>query len=153
MFSRKETTKLRQQFWMAFGQYMAPILSEEGEKINWINYKTGIKGLQFKMEAVGERTFISIEINHPDLVRQQIIFEKFEGLKKILTDNLNEDWLWQLHAATDEGKTISKIYIERRGLSLMRKDDWPALISFFKPRILALDKFWSETKYALEALQ
>jgi len=52
MFSKKEASQLRKKFWMIFGQYMSPVLSSEGEKINWINYKTGVKGLQFKMNVV-----------------------------------------------------------------------------------------------------
>jgi hypothetical protein len=50
MFSKQETAQLRKEFWTVFGQYMSPILSAAGEKISWINYKTGVKGVQFKME-------------------------------------------------------------------------------------------------------
>jgi len=45
MFSRKELAQSRKEFWMIFGQYMSPVLSSEDEKINWINYKSGVKGL------------------------------------------------------------------------------------------------------------
>ena len=137
---------------MAFGQYMAPVLSANGEKINWINYKTGIKGIQFKMNAEGKKAEISIEINHRDLVYQELIFEKFAELKNLLQDALEEKWTWVLHSATDHGKTISKIYTEREGVDVMRKEEWPALISFFKPRMIALDKFWSVGKFAFEEL-
>ena len=51
MFSKQHASQLRKEFWTVFGQYMSPINSYEGEKINWINYKTGVKGLQFKMHA------------------------------------------------------------------------------------------------------
>ena len=152
MFSRKESSELRKEFWTAFGQYMAPVLSADGEKINWINYKTGVKGIQFKMNAEGKRAEISIEINHPDLVYQELIFEKFLELKSILHETLEEEWTWVLHAGTEQGKTISKIYKERESVNVMRKEDWPALISFFKPRMIALDKFWSVGKYAFEEL-
>ena len=152
MFSRKETSELRKKFWTAFGQYMAPVLSAEGEKINWINYKTGVKGIQFKMNAEGNKAQISIEINHPDLIHQEFIFEKFGELKKILQEHLEEEWTWVLHSPNEQEKTISKIYTEVDGINVMRKEDWPALISFFKPRIIALDEFWSVGKYAFEEL-
>ena len=92
MFSRKETAELRKEFWTAFGQYMAPVLSAENEKINWINYKTGIKGLQFKMDATGKKAWIAIEINHSDLLQQQMIFEKLRELRSVFYDSLQEDW-------------------------------------------------------------
>ena len=81
MFSKKEASQLRKEFWMIFGQYMSPVLSSEGEKINWINYKTGVKGLQFKMNVVQDAASISIEITHPDVAEQKIIFEKLLHVK------------------------------------------------------------------------
>ena len=153
MFSRKETAELRKEFWTALGQYLSPILSAEGEKINWINYKTGLKGLHFKMNAVDKTAVISVEINHPDLLQQQIIFEKFQEAKNIFYDSLKEEWNWTLHAPTEHGKTVSKIYKQIEGFSLMQKEHWPELISFFKPRIIALDEFWSNVKYSFDGWQ
>ena len=51
MYSRQEASILKQEFWTSFGLYMNPVLSSEGEKINWVNYKTGEKGIRFKMHA------------------------------------------------------------------------------------------------------
>ena len=152
MFSRKESSELRKEFWTAFGHYMAPVLSAEGEKINWINYKTGVKGVQFKMTVEGKKAEIFIEINHPDLVFQELIFEKFLELKKILLDALEEPWIWLPKLVTEQGKTISKIYTEQHHVNILRREDWPVLISFFKPRMIALDEFWSVGKYAFEEL-
>ncbi len=45
MFSKQEASQLRKDFWTAFGLYMRPIPSAEGDKINWINYKTGEKDI------------------------------------------------------------------------------------------------------------
>ena len=153
MFSKKEASQLRKKFWMIFGQYMSPILSSEGEKINWINYKTGVKGLQFKMNVVQDTAFISIEINHPDIAEQKIIFEKLLQLKHILNNSQNEKWNWLLHTPDENGKLVSKVYKERKGINIMRKEDWPALISFFKPRMMALDGFWNSVKYGFEEWQ
>jgi hypothetical protein len=40
MYPRNEAAQLKKEFWTVFGQYMAPVLSSEGEKISWGNYKT-----------------------------------------------------------------------------------------------------------------
>jgi hypothetical protein len=55
MYSKQEASLLTQQFWTSFGQYLVPVLSAEGEKINWINYKTGEKDIRFTM-MTGNRT-------------------------------------------------------------------------------------------------
>lgn len=43
MYSKAEKSKIRKDFWTAFGQYMKPVPSAEGTKVNWPNYKTGVK--------------------------------------------------------------------------------------------------------------
>lgn len=153
MYTRQQASELRQEFWTAFGQYMSPVLSAEGEKINWINYKTVEKNIFFKMQADNKSAFITIELTHADLEIQQLYFEQFAQLKKALHTTLGEEWNWLLHKTTDMGKTISSIEKEITGVSIFKKEDWPALISFFKPRIIGLDEFWSSYKYSFEALR
>jgi hypothetical protein len=48
---------------------------------------------------------------------------------------------------------VSRIYKEITGVSVFNKDHWPDLISFFKPRIIALDSFWENAKYGFEDLK
>lgn len=153
MFSKAEASQLRHQFWTTFGQYIRPQLSADGEKVNWINYKTGIKHVHFKMEAENRKARISIEISHYDTGIQELFFEQFKELKNILQNQLNEEWEWQLHYFDNEGKTISRIYAELENASIFNREDWPKLISFFKPRIIALDEFWSVAKYSFDALK
>jgi hypothetical protein len=153
MFSKQESAQLKKEFWTAFGQYMKPVPSAEGEKINWVNYKTGEKDIFFKMNADNKGATIAIEISHPDLVIQQIYFEQFQQLKSMLESSLQEEWRWSLHTRDETGKIISKIFKTLEDVSVFNKSDWPAIISFFKPRIVALDDFWSAAKYGFEALR
>ncbi len=150
MFSKKETSLMRQQFWTAFGQYMAPIKSAEGEKINWINYKTGVKHIDFRMNAEDKKAIIAIELTHKDADIQQLIFDQFYELKNIFHSATCEEWIWQLYVKDENEKLFSRIYTEENVVSVFKKEDWPQLISFFKPRIIALDEFWSNVKYGFE---
>ncbi len=72
MYSKDEASQLKQAFWTTFGQYISPILSTDGLKINWVNYKTGIKHLYFRMEADKQIATIAIEISHPDAGIQEL---------------------------------------------------------------------------------
>lgn len=153
MYNRAEASQMRQAFWTAFGHYMAPQLSAEGERVNWINYKTGEKNIHFKMQAGTEAATIGIELNHADTDLQQIYFEQFKQYKKALYQQLNEEWTWQLHITGESEKIISKIFTQRTPVNIMKREDWPQAISFLKPRIIALDAFWSQVKYAFEALR
>ena len=153
MYSRQEAAQLKQEFWTAFGQYLSPVFSAEGERINWINYKTGEKNIFFRLHADNKNASVSIELTHKDRDIQQLYFEQFVQFKKLLESTTGEEWQWQLHTADDFGKTISKIYTELKDVSIFKKEDWSRLISFFKQRIIALDEFWSNVKYAFENLR
>jgi hypothetical protein len=153
LYSKDQASQLRQAFWTSFGQYIAPQLSAEGLKVNWINYKTGIKHLYFKMHADQRSAWIGIEIAHPDTGMQELIIEQFNEFKKMLESNVGENWQWDMYITDDYGKTVSRIYTKLDKVNVLRREDWPALISFFKPRIIALDEFWSDAKYSFESFK
>lgn len=152
MYTKQESSRLKQSFWTTFGQYMAPLRSAEGLKINWVNYKTGVPNIQFKMDADNAAATISVVLTHSNEGVRQLYFEQFEQLKTLLENTLEEKWIWQKSFTNEYGKPESRIYNELKGISIYRKDDWPALISFFKQRIVALDEFWSTARYAFESL-
>jgi hypothetical protein len=153
MYSRREVSELKQEFWTKFGQYMSPVPSSEGVKINWVNYKTGEKNILFKMMADNKSAIIAIELNHPDIAVQQLVYEQFLQMKNLLHSTLHEEWNWQHPLYDEHGKLITRIYKVLEGKSIYKKDDWPDLIEFFKKRIMALDEFWSSGKYAFEAFR
>jgi hypothetical protein len=150
MYSKDEASRLKQAFWTAFGLYITPQMSAEGLKINWVNYRTGIKYLNFKMYANNRMACIAIEMSHSDPDIQELIFEQFTAYRNILHSGLDEEWEWQLHTLDETGKTVSRIYKVLEQVSILRESDWPALISFFKPRIIALDEFWTDAQYGFE---
>ena len=153
MYKKGEASEIRQAFWTAFGKYMAPLPSADGEDVNWINYKTGIKHLYFRMEADNKCASIAIEMSQTNLDIQEFFFQQFSEFKTILHEFLGEEWNWQLHVQDEQGKTTSRISKELSPINMFNKNDWPAIISFLKPRIIALDRFWSEFKEGFEELK
>ena len=150
MYTKQEASLLTQQFWTAFGGYMAPVLSAEGEKINWVNYKTGEKDIRFIMKADTAAAKISITLSHKDPILQRLYFDKFVQLKKIFEQVTGQDWDWTPLVPDQHGKIISEMYATLGGVNVLNKQDWPAIISFLKNRLTALDTFWCEYKYAFE---
>jgi hypothetical protein len=150
LYSKEQSSTIRQAFWTAFGQFMALQPTADGGKVNWINYKTGIKYLHFRMQADQRQGRIAIEITHPDLGIQELMFEQFSSYQKIIAGYLQEEWKWTLHDQDEYGKTISSISTSITNVNIFRQEDWPALISFFKSRIMALDEFWSDTKHGFD---
>lgn len=153
MYTKNESSRIKQAFWTTFGKYLSPVPSAEGLKINWINYKTGVKDVKFFLDADSQTASVGIKLLHKDIEIQQIHFEEFMKLSFNLEEYIGEPWDWHLHSYDNEGKIISKIFKELKPSNIYNSEDWPSIIAFLKPRIIALDNFWSDWKYGFEELQ
>jgi hypothetical protein len=152
MYTKEEASLVRQKFWTTFGKYMQPVPSTSGEKVNWINYKTGIKGISFKMDADNNAAFVAIEFSHPDKVLQQKYFECFLQLKKYFVKIAGKDWEINENYHNNNYDYVSIAIIELQGIKIFRESDWPSIISFFKNHIISLDQFWNEWKPSFEMI-
>ena len=152
MYTREQSSSIRQEFWTVFGKYMNPVPSTEGMKVNWVNYRTGIKDVYFRMDTLQNSASISISIEHTDAGIRELYFEQFLELKEVLHSTLEEEWEWQQEVLVS-GKDVSRIVKEFPGASVFTRDQWPNLISFFKPRIIALDSFWENARWSFEGLR
>ena len=158
MYTREESARLRQAFWTAFGQYMALTPGAGGEKVNWLNYKTGVRHLQFKAETERDGAAVAIVLSHPDMQEQQTYYELLLQSKKMLEAQAGEDpstnsgqvWQWQPPAPGEQGKITSRVYCRLAGVNVFNQAHWPAIISFLKPRLMALDTWWQEARWAFE---
>lgn len=152
MYRKEEASKLRQQFWITFGKYMKPIPSAEGVSINWVNYKTGIKQVCFRMEITQQEAVISIDITHSDPETRKLYFEQFKAFKLLFLEALGEEWEWEQNLMNEYDIPFSRISKTLPNVSIFNQTDWPLLISFLKPRIVALDQFWINVKPIFEAI-
>lgn len=150
MYTRQEASLMRKKFWTSFGQYMRPLPGANGDTINWLNYKTGIRHLYFRMDANTDRASIAIELRHTDLLQQQYYFEQLQQVQSILEQATGEKWQWQLLQPDEDGNMVSRISSKLERVNIFNTADWSAIISFLKPRMLALDKFWYTVKDGFE---
>lgn len=129
---------------------MKPIHSVSGETRNWVNYKTGVKDIFFRMDFDKSKAYISIEICHADPETRQYFYEQLVGLKKILENTTGEEWDWHTSQQNASALRTSQISKTLSGVTIFNESDWPSVISFFKPRIIALDEFWYLVKDSFE---
>ena len=153
MYTKQEASQLRQEFWSAFGQYMLPILSADGLKVNWVNYKTGIKDVLFRMSADHQNARIGIELVHKDEGIRHLYFQQFQQLKSLLHEITQEEWEWERDIYDEYGKVLSRISRTKEGVNIFSKESWPAIISFLKPRIMALDEFWTSVNHVFDSMK
>lgn len=146
MYTKAEVSKQRQKFWTRFGQYMAPVPSAEGEKINWINYKTGVKHFQFRMDVTSKMAALELHMSFPDIATRQQVYDRLLQLKLVFEGIAGEHWHWHPLCADEHGKTYSKLSRQLAGVNIFDESTWPEIISFLKENIIALDAFWSQVK-------
>jgi hypothetical protein len=146
MYTREETSRTKQSFWTGFGQYMKPVPSATGEKVNWPNYKTGIPHIWFRMQA--ERTWasVAIELTHPSAEIREQQYEQFVHLRNLL----QEEWIWEKQVTDQDNRIISRIHAKLDGVNVLNPSDWPAIISFLKQHMITLDHFWNDVKAGFE---
>lgn len=144
----QDAARLREQFWIALGRYMKPVGSAEGLSVNWLNYKTGVRHVYFRIDAGQEGASVAIVLTHPEARDRLDCFRKFQALKPLFRDVAGEDWEWE--ADLQQDPPLCRICRVLKGYSIYNTGHWPELISFLKPGIIALDRFWSEVKPLFE---
>ncbi len=150
MYSRADKSNTKKEFWTSFGMYLKPIPNADGQSINWINYKTGIRHIYFRMDADTKTCSIAVEIKNPITEERIENYNKFAALKNIFNGICGKEWSWIENTYDEDGAAVSKIYTEKQGVNIMKRESWPGIISFLKERIIKLDEFWSVAKVNFE---
>jgi hypothetical protein len=152
MYTKAEASAVKQKFWTSFGKYMSPVPSANNEKINWVNYKTGIKGIFFKMDADKNAAYISIEISLPNIELQNLYVQTFRNFAKQFEEIVGLEWDLYGAANDDDARYTYVFRSAINGVNIFKESDWPTIIGFLKRNIIALDKFWDLYKPAFELL-
>ena len=135
MYSKEETQRLKREFWIEF--------SEKYPR-KWILYDTKIKDFSFKFYADNKKAQVLLDIEHRTDEKRLVYFEKLESLKTILEDDFVKDLVFEKHFTLESGKTISRIWVEKNGLSISNRNHWDEIFGFFYENMNALEMFYFE---------
>ena len=135
MYSKQETQQLKQEFWINF--------SEKYPR-KWVLYDTKIKDFSFKFYVDNKKAQVSIDIEHRNEEKRVAYFEKIEALKNILEEEFIPDLVYQKNFTLDNGKTISRIWVEKTGIAVSNRNDWDDVFYFFNEKMNAFELFYFE---------
>ena len=110
----------------------------------WVLYDTKIKDFSFKFFVDNTKAQVSIEIENRSDEKRYAYFEKIEALKAILEDEFIKDLVFQKNHTLENGKTISKIWVEQLGISVSNRSYWDTIFDFFFEKMHALELFYLE---------
>jgi hypothetical protein len=135
MYSKQENQRLKQEFWVTFA---------EKYPRKWVLYDTKIKDFSFKFFVDNTKAQVSIEIEHRNEEKRLAYFDKIVALNSILEEEFIQDLVFQKNHTLDNGKTISKIWVEKLGITVSNRTNWDAIFDFFFEKMSALELFYME---------
>ncbi|WP_396188871.1 DUF4268 domain-containing protein [Flavobacterium sp.] len=144
MFSKEEAQQLKKDFWSAFGQ-------EYPRK--WLLYNTKIKDVSFKFFVDNKKAQVLLEIEPKDEEKRKIYYEKIESLKDILLEEFIPEAIFERNYYLENGKVVSRIWVELTGVSINRKSDWETIFTFFYDQMDAFERFFYEHEDYIKDLE
>jgi len=135
MYSKEETQRLKREFWVAFA---------EKYPRKWVLYDTKIKDFSFKFYVDNKKAQVLIDIEHRNDEKRTIYFEKLESLKSILEDDFVKDLVFERNFVLENGKTISRIWVEKSGVSVSNRKYWDEIFDFFNEKMHNIEMFYLE---------
>jgi hypothetical protein len=135
MYSKEETQKLKREFWVTFADKYPR---------KWVLYDTKIKDFSFKFYVDNKKAQVLIDIEHRNNDIRNAYFEKLEALKNILAEEFISDLVFEQNHVLENGKTISRIWVEKLGVSVSNRNYWDEIFDFYNEKMNALELFYSE---------
>jgi hypothetical protein len=135
MYSKEEAQRLKREFWIDFA---------ENYPRKWILYDTKIKDFSFKFYVDNKKAQVLIDIEHRNDEKRIIYFEKLESLKSVLEDDFLKDLVFEKNCVLENGKSISRIWVEKTNISVSNKNHWNEIFDFFYEKMNALEMFFFE---------
>lgn len=135
MYSKEEAQRLKREFWIDFA---------EKYPRKWILYDTKIKDFSFKFYVDNKKAQVLIDIEHRSDEKRIIYFEKLESLKTVLEDDFVKDLVFEKNYTLENGKKISRIWVEKTDVSVSNRKYWDAIFDFFFEKMNALEMFYFE---------
>ena len=135
MFSKEENQKLKREFWITFA---------EKYPRKWMLYDTKIKDFSFKFYVDNKKAQVLIDIEPRNDDKRIAYFEKLESLKNILEEEFIKDLVFEKDFILENGKTVSRIWIEKLGVSVSNRNYWDEIFDFYNEKMNAIELFYSE---------
>jgi len=144
MFSKEEAKKLREEFWDQFKRMSAGRRARKKLPGNWMLDQTGIKALNLRFHVDREVAQVGIDLETRNMNKRIELFEKLESLKKLIEKAMESPLLWELEYIRENGKSVSRIYLQMEGVDIYKRDTWNEAHKFMFTNMMKLEAFFQE---------
>lgn len=144
MYSKEENLKIKKEFWIQFA---------EAYPRKWLLYNTKIKDVTFKFFVDNKKAQVLLDIEPKEEKKRKIYFEKIESLKDILIQEYLPDAILERNYYLENGKVISRIWIEKLNVSLNKQNSWQEIFVFFNETMTLFETFFYEYQDYIKDLE
>jgi len=144
MFSKEEAKKLREEFWDQFKHMSAVKRARKKMPGNWMLDHTGIKALNLRFHVDREVAQVGIDLETRNMDKKIELYEKLESLKKLLEEAMESPMIWELEYIRENGKSVSRIYLQMEGVDIYKRDTWAGAHKFMYAYMMKLEEFFQE---------
>lgn len=144
MFSKEVAKQLREEFWDQFLTISKQRRLRKKLPGNWILSQTGVKALNLKFHVDREVAQVGIDMETRNMDKRIELFEKLESVKKILEETMGEPMIWELDYIRENGKSVSRIYLQLEGVDIYESNTWPTAYEFMYKKMMKLEEFYRE---------
>ena len=144
MYSNEEALLIKKEFWTEFALAYPR---------KWFLYDTIIKYFTFKFYVDNKKAQVLLDIEPKDEEKRKIYFEKIESLKNILFDEYLPEAILERNFYLENGKIISRIWVEKSAVSLNNKKYWPEIFDFYNDVMTQFELFFFEHEDYIKDLE
>jgi len=135
MYSKEDAKRIKKEFWIQFADTYPR---------KWLLHNTKIKDVSFKFYADNKKAQVLLDIEPRDEEKRTIYYEKVESLKKILLEDHLPDAIFEREFFLENGKLISRIWVELADVSINNPKTWDTIYDFFQEKMTAFEIFFYE---------
>lgn len=138
-------------FFQQFTQHMSSHKIVGGGGKNWDAYKTGIKGLYFRILTQPKVT-LAIDLQFKDESIRELVYDQFCELRRLLASEWNEEPLYEKNTVYISGEPLSRISVSLDSVYFYNQEEWPEIMEWLEHKLVGLDSFWDTTGDILKDL-
>lgn len=143
---------MRLEFWSEFEDFSKKRRTANNRKINWAQYKSGIKDIYFRLDFTTKEAFLAVDLQMRDVEIRELVWEQFMETETLLRNYVGTELALFPNYALEEGFEIHRMTWTISNVNITKKEDYPKVVQFLSEKIYGLDAFWFEFSDLFNAL-
>lgn len=146
VYTKEEKKQLVINFWSEFSQYCFENKYLKGKKRKWMLNMTKVSNVHLMFYTGRDCVQVILEVMHKSETARLNMYERLEQCKPILENSFIGGLIWNFAYTRDNGQEVCRIYTEKQGLDIHRKEQWPEMFQFMAENMFRLEKNFLEMR-------